>query len=52
MRWEYRVRKLGSKLINFEPRPIVEGKEPNINIITRGGTGTGVDVYIPNQSKV
>jgi hypothetical protein len=30
----------------------LKNKETNINIITRGGTRTGVDVENPNQSKI
>jgi hypothetical protein len=52
MKWEDRVRKRGANLINYESMPITEGKDPNINIITRGGTRTSVDVDNPNQSKI
>jgi hypothetical protein len=36
----------------FEPRPVTEEKAPNINIITRGGTRTGVDVDNSTQRKI
>lgn len=39
-------------MINSEPRPVTEEKVPNINIITRGGTRTGVDVDNSTQSKI
>jgi hypothetical protein len=39
-------------LINLEPRPIIEEKTPNINIITRGGTRTCVDVDNSTQSNI
>jgi len=51
-KWEERARQRGTNLINYEPRPITEEQEPNINIITRGKTRTGVDVDNPNQSKI
>jgi len=51
-KWEENARKRGSNLINFEPQPINQEKEPNINIITRGGTRNGVDVDNPTQSKI
>jgi hypothetical protein len=33
-------------MINYEPRAMAERGGPNINIITRGGAKTGVDVEI------
>jgi hypothetical protein len=51
-KWEDHVRQCGDNLINFEPQPITEEKEPKINIITRGGTRIGVDIDNPNQSKI
>jgi len=51
-KWEDNARKRGCNLINFEPQPITKEKEPNINIINRGGTRTGVDVDNPTQSKI
>jgi hypothetical protein len=52
VRWEHCVRKQGINLIKFEPRPILEGKDPNINIITREGIKIGVNEDNPNQSNI
>jgi hypothetical protein len=49
MKWEDSARKRGANLINYDSRPVTEEKEPNINIITRGGTRTGVDVENSTQ---
>jgi hypothetical protein len=51
-KWEDHARKRGANLINYEPRFVAEGKEPNINIVTRGGTKTGVDIESPHQIKI
>jgi hypothetical protein len=42
----------GTNSINYEPQPITEEKEPNINTITRGGTKTGVDVDKSTQRNI
>jgi hypothetical protein len=39
-------------LINSEPRPIVEERQSNIHVITRGGTKTGVDVEHINRAQI
>jgi hypothetical protein len=49
---EDHARKQGINLINSEPRLVIEEKEPNINIITRGGTRIGVDVDNSTQTKI
>jgi len=51
-KWEVYVRKKGVNLINYEPQPITEEKDPNINMITRRGTRTGDDLDNPNQIKI
>jgi hypothetical protein len=51
-KWEDRARKRGANMINFEPRYVADGKEININIVTRGGTNTGVDIESPHQIKI
>jgi hypothetical protein len=52
VKWEDHVRHQGTNLINSKPQPVTEEKVPNINIITRGGTRTSVDVDNLNQSKI
>ena len=52
MKLEDHTRKQGTNFINYEPRPITEEKEPNINIINRGGISAGVDVDNPCRCQV
>jgi hypothetical protein len=39
-------------LINSNPQHVIEEKAPNINIITKGGTKTSVDLENANESKI
>jgi hypothetical protein len=43
-KWEDRVRQRGTNLISSEIKRISKGQFPNLNIVTRGGAKTGVDV--------
>jgi hypothetical protein len=49
-KWEYHARERGANLINYDPKPIAEEKEPSININSRGRIRTDVDVDNPHQS--
>jgi len=51
-KWEDRARKRGANLINSESRPIVEGRTPNIKIVTIGGTKNSVDIANPHHVEI
>jgi hypothetical protein len=39
-------------MIDYEPISGADGKYPNINIVTRGGIKTDVDIESPHQIKI
>jgi hypothetical protein len=44
-KWEDRVQKLGTNLISSEIKRVIKGQFTNLNIITRGGSNPGANVY-------
>jgi hypothetical protein len=43
-KWEDQVRQRGTNLISSKINRFIRGQIPNLNIVTRGGGKTGVDI--------